>query len=278
MITELTIEQAKKQPANFMYIFASDEFLNAIEKKHADVIRVKRANQKKLLMLSAQKYLGSEDKYTQYTDAIREQFIAYFDCTPAEALVRLAQGKEVAGKNWAKGMYGIGVIKTKKFAGTGVTVQAETGDMWENNTPLSIDHVVYGDDGTVCQKFAYDSISGNMYMSQKDKKGKWYAASYSNDNGQTLNASGITITGADSGSIWETIILNLGTFLEWLINLFGGSKKETLSAENTLPDQQADGFVYESGIGEAGGILLALVAGGTLLATGALGGKKKKSK
>ena len=54
---ELTITQAQKNAANFMYIWADEKnFLQKINRKYANIIRGKKANQIKLLKLSAQKY------------------------------------------------------------------------------------------------------------------------------------------------------------------------------------------------------------------------------
>lgn len=110
---ELTITQAQKNAANFMYIWADKkEFLQKIDKKYANIIEGKKLNQIKLLKLSAQKYGKS---YEEYTDAIREAFIATYDVTPAEALVILAQGGSIAGKNWSEGVYGIGALYVNVF-------------------------------------------------------------------------------------------------------------------------------------------------------------------
>ena len=49
---ELTLEEAKQHPECFMYVWATDQFLAAIEPKYAKIIGAKRANQKKVLMLS----------------------------------------------------------------------------------------------------------------------------------------------------------------------------------------------------------------------------------
>ena len=273
MITELTIDQAKEQPANFMYIFASDEFLNAISPKYKNVIVGKAANQRKLLMLSAKKYLGDENLWVKYSDAIRQGFMNIYGITPAEALVDLALGKTVAGKNWKEGVFGVGALKITKFKGTDISVNKSNGYMVRDGKLLPVYDTVYNDSGAY-QQFYYDEASGKTYMSQKID-GKWYAASYSDKDGQTFSASGIGLSSADQASIWEAVIMNIGKFLEWLISLFSGGKTEMINEENTLPNQKTDGFVYQSGLGEAGAVMLLLAAGGALMASGALGGKRK---
>ena len=86
----------------------------------------------------------------------------------------------------------------------------------------------------------------------------------------------------DASTVWETTELSFDFFqkiINWILSLFGvnsGSDKETLNSENTLPNQQKDGYTYTTGFGEAGMIALALVAGGAILmAPGKKKGKKK---
>lgn len=281
MLSELTIEQAKKSPAAFMYVWASDQFLNAIYPQYAKIISVKRANEKKLLMLSAKKYLGDENKWSQYTDAIRQAFISEYEMTPAEALVTLAQGGQVAGKNWSEGVFGIGATpKTTTYYGaSGITTDETTGAIYANGSNVTDStKTVYAtakNGSTVAYQQFYTDADGNTYMSQYDKKsGKYYSQTVSKSDGTMINAAtGAAMSGADGGDLWGNIVLIIQQFIDWLISLFGGnSDKELLSAENTLPSQTTDGFVSKAGIGEGAALLLLLAGGGVLLA----GGLKKK--
>jgi hypothetical protein len=117
-------------------------------------------------------------------------------------------------------------------------------------------------------------------MSQYNKiKKKYYAKSYA-DGQYTYSArNGSEISASQSGDIWGAVLLSLEQFMNWLLSLFTGNttNKEMINANNTLPNQKADGFVQEAGMGEAGMILLALAAGGALLA-GGVKGKKNKAK
>lgn len=286
---ELTIDQAKKHPFNFAYIWASDSFLSRINPKYAAIIRAKQANQNKLIYWSAQKY-GKTEK--EYTDAIRAQFITDFGMTPAEALNKLAQGETVAGKNWEKGVYGVGAIKnttTTKFTqNSSVTVDPKTGhilvDGVDTYDPNDEYGCVYGTNkqgkAVACQ-FFYTAPDGTSYMSERNGIGRYYASTYANAQGDQETAGGKSITGADAGTVWETANLSLEwlqNIINWILSLFGintNTTKETLNNENTLPNQKVDGFTYESGFGEAGMIALALVAGGALL-FGKPGKKGKK--
>lgn len=271
MAVELTIEQAKKSPANFMYIWADPKkFLSKIDAKSASIINAKRLNQIKVLKLSAEKYNTS---YDTYVSAIRTAFIGYYGMTPAEALAKLANGEEVAGKNWSQGVYGIGAVKRNNFSQNGnVTVDESTGHIFNNGVDVtSSDGVIYGTvKGSAFPTTYTATIDGNTYTSQYNKtKKKYYAGSYSTDDGIMQNANGDTIDASDSSSVWENIVLCLEQFLEWIISLFAGGKTETINASNTLPSQ-TDGFV--TGSTQSTSILIALVAAGALL----FGGKRKK--
>lgn len=281
---ELTIKQATLHPANFMYIWADEErFLKLINPKYAEVIRVKKDNQKKLILLSAREYINKKavingPEYQQYTEAIRSAFIDAFGCTPFEGLVKLAKGEQLAGKNWSAGVFGVGTLNTN-FNNTSFSVDADTGTILDGGVPQPESNVVYGTDAkgnTIpFQVFTYDNTTGRTYMSQYNKAtGKYVAKSYSTDDGKTYNRSGEEQTTADSGSVWETVIMSIQSFINWLLSLFGYNTSETLNETNTLPNQTTDGFVQEAGMGEAGVILLALAAGGALIA----GGSKKKGK
>lgn len=267
MAVELTIEQAKKAPANFMYVWADEQqFLSHIDKNSAAIIRAKKANQNKVLKLSADKY-GST--VSAYTEAIRSAFIEYYGMTPAQALVTLANGGEVAGKNWAQGVYGIGAVKRSNFYQNGnVTVDEKTGHIFYNgNDVTSTSGIVYGrvkkDNAFPISYSAV--IEGNTYTSQYSKTAKkYYAGSYATADGVKQNADGVTITASDSASVWESVLLSLEQFVQWIVSLFSGSSKtETINAGNTLPSQE-DGFVT-SGVSESSGILVAAIAAGMLL-------------
>lgn len=276
MITELTIQEACSHAADFMYIWADEkQFLRYIKSEYASNIRLKKAHQKKLLELSAEKYGKT---VSDYTTAIREAFIDEWGHTPVEALVILAQGGQIAGKNWVEGVYGVGALHTNVFNGTNITVDEKNGHIMKDGTDYTdTTKTVYA---TVKNKPVeyqlFATIDGVTYMSQYQKiSKKYFAQSYSNAEG-TFNArTGGAVSASDNADIWGSILLSFDKFLNWLVSLFGGStERQTLTTENTLPDQKTDGFVSQSGMGEAGMILLALAGGGLLLANA----KKKNSK
>ena len=291
---ELTLDQARQHPSAFMYVWATDKFLNKIDPKYAKVIRVKRANQKKVLMLSADRYLGGYDKVQQYYDVIKTAFVDTYGLTPYEALIILAQGGEVAGKNWSEGVYGIGSTNTfgKQINGQTVTVDTKTGHILLGGEDVTDpDTIVYAEVGVGSKKRTVEyqlfsrTLDGYVFQSQYSNITKSYSAKrYSDADGKVYNASGKETGNTDSASIWGDITLNwdwLKNILNWILSIFGvpsipelDTNTETLSASNTLPNQKADGFVSEAGTSETGVILLCAAAAGWLL----MGKKGKKIK
>lgn len=291
-IVELTLDQAKKSPSCFMYLWADeDRLLRYMDKQSAAKIRVKKYNQIKLLQLSADKYKTS---YETYMNAVRDAFEETYGMKPFAALVKLAQGGEVAGKNWKEGIYGVGSASfTNTFAGitngdgSKVTVDPANGHIMVSGKDVTdTGRTVYQEINGSAKEYQlfYEDDFGYTYMSQYDKStGKYYAESWSDDSGALHKASTGSLTNAsDSASVWGNIELFMGKFqaiLQWILSLFGidtSSTAEQLTAENTLPSQTQDGFVVGGGTLEAGGILVALAAGGLLLASS--GKKKGKSK
>ena len=179
-------------------------------------------------------------------------------------------------------MSGVGSL-SKEFKGTDITVNPDNGYMMRNGSYLPVYDTAYdekkGEKKTgVYQQFYYDAASGKTYMSQYNKTmRKFYAESYSTSDGKMYKANGKEATAKDSSSVWENVSLSFDwaqKIIDWILSFFRANT--TLSAENTLPNQKADGFVTESGFGEAGTILLLLAAGGVLVA-GGFGKKGKKT-
>ena len=285
---ELTIQQACERSASFMYLWADeDKFLKYIKNEYAAIIRGKKANQKKLILLSAQKYINPDavwggEETTQYTSAIREAFVEQYDHTPAEALIILAQGGSIAGKNWSEGVFGIGALPTSFGNNANINVDTKTGHIYNGGTDITdTSKTVYSTvRGQVFPIEYVAELDGVTYISEYHKtKRKYYANTYSTADG-TFNAkTGNVVSASDGADIWGNILESLQTFLSWLMSLFGinFSQRETISAENTLPSQKADGFTQEAGIADAAGLLLILAAGGALIATGGIKvGKKAK--
>lgn len=264
----ITLEQAKQHPSEFLYIFATDEFLQYIDARHRATIVGKRANQYKVLLLSAKHYNVTPETYT---NAIRAGFIDIYDMTPAQALVTLAQGGEVAGKNWAKGVYGIGALKRSDFVqDPTISVDPVTGAILKSGVKVSNDSTaIYGrvKGAVTATNYSYN-VDGKTYTSQLIN-GKYYAGQYS--YGDLLqNADGKAISAADSSSIWESVLMWLDELWEKIVALFASDEEKEIrqiTPENTVP-QQSDGFVTEAGISSS---TLFLALGATaIVASGAI--------
>lgn len=271
----ISIEQAKCTSANFMYVWADEiKFISKLDKRTAVIIRQKKANQNKIITLSAKEYGLTVQ---EYYNAIRQAFIDSYGCTPVDALMTLAAGGSVAGKNWADGVYGVGALKNSTFTqNKSITIDPATGEIKKNGITVSqLSSAVYGKKGgkTVVTGYSYTDENGNTYTSQLHKaSGVYYAGQYSTNSGVLQNSNGMNITAADASSIWESIASGLETFVNWLISLFTKNDKELLTAGNTIP-QQTDGFVTETA---GGGWLLAVAAAGILVSGGLKIGKKSK--
>ena len=295
---EMTIDEVRAQAANFMYITVNNNYLSCLEPKYQQIIWNKRNNQLKVLSLSAEKYYGNPDPegepFKQYVKAVKDGFREAYGMDLNKALKKLALGETVAGKNYEQGVFGIGATKSATFNGVTiddkqVSVDAETGQIVIDGYLMSSTNIIgdnkKGDDLGRYQQVYVDDM-GYTFVSQYNKSDrKWYAATWSSGmTGKTYKASNGKETAASQmGTVWEAISLQFEGFGDWLKSviehLLGmdttSETGEPLSAKNTLPNQTADGFVYSDGSWtEAGGILLALAAGGALLTGGLM--KKKK--
>lgn len=295
-VKTLTLDEARKNSAMFLYIFADNTYLSYIPKKYANIISNKRANQRKLLVLSAQAYINQDAvyggaEYMQYVNAVKDGFQATYGMSPQDALVKLALGENVAGKNWSEGVYGVGAVDSATFYGTTITVNPETGHIYNEgvdctDTTLNINKDFGGKIGTIpFQLFA--TIGDVTYMSEyKRGKKQYFAKSYSNASGKYSAADGKAIESVDAATVFENIQLGTWDFLEFLqqilnflginINLGGGnssssssssssSQKEQINEENTLPNQQKDGYSQDEPNTLNASAIMAAVAAGALI-------------
>ena len=263
-----------RQPANFLYIFATDDFIAKLGRRAGYIIRTKKANQKKLLNTTA---VDEGKTYTEAYNAMAEAFKSYYGVTPQKALVILAEGGEVAGKNWSKGVYGVGAPDVQNgevlvnYKGNGVNSFVAIDDNGhfinsQTGASLKTEVVSYGKDGKMdCVK--YTDENGVTYTANYSKKYGWYSSEYCTKDGETFKANGSISTPADMSSIWESLALSFDKLIEWLLSLFNNTNntnKVALSAANTQPNQQ-DGWVSNAGVSPW--ILLAM-AGGVILSGG----------
>lgn len=273
-IREIPLSEAKLHPACFLYVFATNSFLNAVDAKHREIIRTKGFNEKRLMQLSADKYGVTFDAYKE---AVRGAFKDMYGCDPLVGLLKLAAGEELAGKNWNEGIYGIGSLLTTYNDGKGITVTKD-GHFKKNGTLIPDDQttVEYSNVG-VYKRYYIDQETNTTYALRYHKASKrYYADSYSLKDGNVYSPAGIHLTGADGSSMWGNIILNwVNAFVNWLLGLFGiTTDKEQLTTENTLPAQVEDGFTSVEPLISGSTILMLMAAGGVLL----YGSTKKKKK
>lgn len=272
---KLSIEDVRSKPESFLYIFASTDFCRSLGEKAYNIIMSKKANQLKVLTQSAQNAGLTID---DYANAIREGFINTYGMTPAEALVRLAQGEEVAGKNWAEGVYGVGALYNLQFAqAPEITVDPKTGKILKNGSVASCQTalIASGYPENVSGYSYTDPATGSTYSSRYRKVRKEYYAHLSTDkDGNRYTSSGTSASSAD-GSMWENTLGILQKLVDWIISVFGYTATqnvERITAQNTSPSQ-ADGFVTQEA-----GVSPVLVAGMVALAAGTLLNKKGKKK
>ena len=277
-IKEIPLSEAKLHPATFLYVFVTNEFLNSVDAKHREIIRSKGFNELKLMQLSADKY--GVDLNT-YKEGVKEAFTDMYGMHPYKALLKLAVGETIAGKNWNEGIYGVGSLLRNYNDGKGVTVTKD-GQFKKNGTLIPEDQtkVEYANsDGTgiLYKRYYTDPDTNTTYALRYHKASKqYYADSYSLEDGNVYSPGGLHLEGADGSSMWGNVILNfINAVLNWFLQLFGiTTEKEQLTAENTLPAQVEDGFASVEPLISGSTMLMLMAAGGVLL----YGSTQKKKK
>ena len=241
---KVTIAQIKQNPAEFLYLFAVDAFLNKLDSKSASIIRGKRTRQAKVLQVAC---VDEGADYATVVKQLNEILIENFGHSGAECLKILADGGEIAGKNWAKGIYGIGATTYEGFSGTDITVDKSTGKLLQGGVEIPGQTAVYGRKSTTYTA----NVGGTTYTSQY-KKGQYSAGTYTNAEGKTFTPTGQTAGLGDFSNIWTSIssfspmIENL---LNWLMSMFPTQLQGNtiITQQNTVPSQK-DGFVQSSSI------------------------------
>lgn len=264
---KVTLNDALKCPTDFLYIFATDSFLSALDSKSANIIKSKRRNQQQLLIS-----ITTREKYNDGVQKVSAAIKDAFGMSPAAILIKLAEGEQVAGKDWTKGVYGVGATQREGFAGSnGITVDKTTGKIMQNGVEVAGQTAIYGKRKGQQYTTYNVEIDGVSYNSVY-KDGSYYAGSYTNANGDSFNANGAKIGLSAFSDIWNSIasfmpyISQILTFLRSLFPaIFGNStdNRTIITSANTLPSQ-SDGFVTNStdwkSIGIFAGIAAAIYA------------------
>ena len=268
-IREIPLSEAKLHPACFIYVYATNSFLEAVDEKHRAIIRSKGFNEKKLMTLSAE---TEGITYEQYKEAVRTAFEEMYECDPLKGLLKLAAGETLAGKNWNEGIYGIGSLLTTYADNKGVTVTKD-GHFKKNGKQIpdnqtKVEYANSDGTGIIYKRYYADPDTNTTYALRYHKASKrYYADSYSLSDGNMYSPAGIHLEGADGSTMWGNVILNtLNAILNWFLSLFGVTQeKETLTTDNTLPSQVEDGFAGVEPLISGSTMLMLMAAGGMLL-------------
>lgn len=276
-----TLSDIKKCPIDYLYLWASDEFISKLGSK-ARIIKQKKYNQYqslwKTVVMNNESASADElqELYQQWTSEIASAIKDTYGYTPGEILVRLAMGQEVVGKNFKKGVYGVGNTPTTSFVqNSSVQVNPLTGVVMQNGLPMQNQTAVYGHDGSV---IGYSTqVGGEQYQSYF-VGGQYNALSFSNSDGvQYANGGAFN---ASNASFWQNAnnympIIN--SVLSWLTSIVNSffPNRTVLTSENTVP-VQTEWVEPEdnTGLWIAGGF--AVVGALLLTMKNPFGGKRKK--
>lgn len=276
-----TLSDIKKCPIDYLYLWASDEFISKLGSK-ARIIKQKKYNQYqslwKTVVMNNESASADElqELYQQWTSEIASAIKDTYGYTPGEILVRLAMGQEVAGKNFKNGVYGVGNTPTTSFVqNSSVQVNPLTGVVMQNGLPMQNQTAVYGHDGSV---IGYSTqVGGEQYQSYF-VGGQYNALSFSNSDGvQYANGGAFN---ASNASFWQNannympIINSVLSWLTSVVNTFFPNRT-VLTPENTVP-VQTEWVEPEdnTGLWIAGGF--AVVGALLLTMKNPFGGKRKK--
>lgn len=284
-LTEKYREQLRNAASNLIYAWISENNLKYFSSKYSSIIARKRAYQLKFMANIARQANVAGNEVTAYVEQCVKNI---YGIAPTEIVYQLAQGKTVAGRNWKRGIYGIGELTTgtTTFDGSDYTVNAETGDIELNGKNMTkrrrcntyqTEYVqtydangnLKTDKGSVYLegKTYYDKNTGKSYSSVlNDETGKYEVRCVT--DGDTRIASDGSKLGADACTFFENaqdFITIIGNFLKNILAMF---QITTITAEDIAVNQVDDGFEPEidsglskASIGIIGGVaLLALLA------------------
>lgn len=265
-MAKVTLSQITASPLDFLYCFATDKFIGKLGKKVGTIIYNKRANQLKLLNTVA---IDNGSTASVYLQAIEKSVADIYGMTPQAILVALAEGKNVAGKNWSKGVYGVGDPLYDKMTtytqAAGVTVGAD-GKIVSNGKVLPGQTPIYGvtaDNNTYLQGYAATQ-NGMTFTSLREANGTTFYANTVGTATSQQYANGRTYDQTKASSVWESILTYLPMvtqIIQWIVSLFGGGQRTLITAANTMPSQEE--FTYTSGV--SSNELLLLIGGGAAL-------------
>lgn len=276
---KMTPEQVRENPQMFMYAWATPSFMRSLG-KYKSIVAEKWANQRIVL---GQIATDNNLDFTTFVKSVEQSFVDIWGVKPLKALQILAEGGSIAGKDWSKGMYGVGTTYPG-WSNTDVTVDEATGKILKGGVEVDGQSVYYGTGKNKIAGYTV-TIDGKTYSSQYKRK-KYYAGILTDADNNKFLPDGSKARTADFSNIWEGVESLYDNFIEWLIKLFDkllntDSAVNQIKPENTFPSQVDDGMATKrSNLTEVlsanSGIILLALGAGTLLATGGLPGMKKK--
>lgn len=284
----VTLQNILDQPIAYLYVFRDfyiDEaktvkFLNTLGNKKS-IINGKGNNQEALIRNTVVSERGNDDTYQEFLGELRNKIKEEYGMSPELILCKLANGETVAGKNWEKGVYGIG--ENENVAPAGCSVDPTTGKVKYNGTIVKTQYPVYGNitrNGmTTVGVIGYTAEQNNTTItSGVSNTGSYKIYSVGTNDSQKF-ANGTKFNNADSFSLWAS----LGTYLPYigmilsilsgLVSLFKGTSSWSwgntglLGAYNTYPCQKdwADFGDDDEGMTTSDLLLLAAAAGAIYL-------------
>lgn len=261
-MNKVTLDDALKCPTDFLYIYATDKFLSQLDSKSASIIRSKRRNQQQLLIS-----ITTREGYNDGVQKVEKAIENAFGYSPATILIMLAEGKQVAGKDWTRGIYGIGATLREGFSGSnGVTVNRENGKIMQNGVEVPGQTAVYGKrKGTEYTTYNVE-IDGTSYNSVY-KDGSYYAGTRTNADGVSFDATGEKVGLEAFSDIWNSVVSfmpYISQIISFLRSLFpaifgGADNRVVITPKNTLPSQ-SDGFVTNTTDWKSVGIFAGIAA------------------
>ncbi len=281
----------KRASSNLIYAWISENNLKYIASKYRKIITSKRANQLQFMQNISRQADCEMVEVTQY---VAQCIQDAYGMTPADVVYKLACGQTVNGKNWSKGVYGIGSTKkgTVEFSNnSGYSVDPKTGDIYKGSIKKTAKKscniyqasYTYNPDGT-------QSSMGEVYVEGKtyyDKKTNTTYSSIFNDatgqyevraitTGENRIASDGNAVDVNSATIWQNVGDWVTVISEWLQKLLAFFNINTLQEEDIQINQVDDGFEPEVSSGGISKASIGIIGGVALLAL--LAKDKKKNK
>lgn len=243
-----TLESIKKCPIDFLYLWASDEFISQLGDK-ASIIKQKKYNQHQSLWVTmVENTKGAsqaelQDVYVQWTNEIAKAIKDVYGMSPSVILQKLALGEEVLGKNWKAGVYGVSGLATTFTQNQNATVDPTTGKILIDGQEAPDQTPIYstgdGENATITGYSYFDITNIIQYQSALGSDGKFGAMYYANSSG--VQTAGGAASDASEASFWQNannympMVNNVLTWLMSLADTYAGRVK--LTTANTVPSQ-----------------------------------------